>query len=252
VLLTAENRGDGSRLANVAHTIEVVTKRLGFGPLLLWLVAALGRRFSIHIFVVTTRPIDDQHTDADVAQSGLEPRILTCQDVARFFDRDQGHSYQYAFATDALARGDRCFGVLKGNRLLWYCWYARGPAPVFDGVDAAVDRPFLYVYNAHTDDAYRGRRLHSIGAQASGCFFAREGYRAFTAYIEATNLPALIASRRMGERFVGLAVVRRTAGGARWFVTRGCKKAGFRLMQTCEGSQPTPVSAERYVGRSLE
>jgi hypothetical protein len=29
---------------------------------------------------------------------------------------------------------------------------------------------------------------------ASGRFFAREGYRTFTVYIEATNLPPLIAS----------------------------------------------------------
>jgi hypothetical protein len=233
VLLTAENRGDGSRLANVAHTIEVVTKRLGFGHLLLWLVAALGRRFSIHIFVVTTHPLDDAPVEFDAATSDLEARLLTCQDVARFFDREHGHCYQNAFAADALARGDRCFGIFNGQRLLWYCWYARGPAPVFDGMNAAVDFPFLYVYNAHTDDGYRARRLHSLGSQASGRFFAREGYRAFTAYIEATNLPPLIASRRMGERFVGFAIVRRTARSVRWFATPGCKRAGFRLTRKC-------------------
>jgi hypothetical protein len=217
----------------------MVTKRLGVGHLLLWLAAALGRRFSIHIFVVTTHPFDDEPTENDVAEPGLEARLLTCQDVARFFDREHGYSYQYAFAADALARGDRCFGVLKGGRLLWYCWYARGPAPVFDGVNAAVDFPFLYVYNAHTDDAHRGRRLHTIGARTSARFFAREGYRAFTAYIEATNLPPLLASRRMGERVMGLAVVRRTAGGVRWFATRGCKRAGFRLTRKCEPVEGT-------------
>jgi hypothetical protein len=215
----------------------VVTRRLGVGHLLLWLAAALGRRFSLHIFVVTTHPIDGEPTDSDAAISDLEARLLTCHEVARFFNREQGHSYQYAFAADALARGDRCFGLLKGGRLLWYCWYARGAAPVFDGVDAAVDFPFLYVYNAHTDDAHRGRRLHSMGAQASGHFFAREGYRAFTAYIEATNLPPLIAAQRMGEWVMGFAVVRRTPGGARWFATRGCKKAGFRLTRKSERSE---------------
>jgi hypothetical protein len=229
VLLTAENRGDGSRLANVAHTTGVITKRLGFGHLLLWLAASLGRRFSIHVFVVTTHPFDEKPPDTDVAVLGLEARLLTCDDVARFFDREQGHSYQNAFASDALARGDRCFGVLNGRHLLWYCWYARGAAPVFDHVDAAAEFPFLYAYNAHTDGAYRSRHLHSIGVSASGRFFAREGYQAFAAYIEATNIPPLIAARRMGERFVGFAVVRRTASGVRWFATRGCKKVGFRL-----------------------
>jgi hypothetical protein len=234
-VVTAENRGDGSRLASVASTMAVVTKRLGLGHLLLWMVAAIGRRFSLQIFVVTSHPIDDRPTDADVtASSGLEARLLTCDDVARFFDRQHGPGYEHAFAADALARGDRCFGILKNDRLLWYCWFALGPAPIFDEVDAAVEFPFLYAYNAHTDDGHRGLHLHSIGVSASGRFFAREGYRAMTAYVEATNVPPLIAARRMGEPVVGFAVVRRTGGRVRWFVTRGCKRGGFSLARKGE------------------
>ena len=93
-----------------------------------------------------------------------------------------------AFAVDALSRGHRCFGLLEHGRLLWYCWYARGPAPVFDEVDAVVDFPFMYGYNAHTHSDHRGRGLHRMGVNASARTFAREGYRAFTAYIEATTL----------------------------------------------------------------
>jgi hypothetical protein len=231
----AENRGDGSRLANVASTITVVTKRLGLGHLFLWLVAALGRRFSTHVFVVTTRPIGNEPpADTDEA-SGIEGRLLTCHEVACFFAREQGDSYSKAFAMEALARGDRCFGVFEHGRLVWYCWYARGPAPVFDDVDAAAEFPLLYAYNAHTDDAHRGRRMHTIGLLTSGRFFAREGYRAFTAYIDATNVPPLIAARRMGEDVMGFAVVRRTPGGVRWFATRGCKRGGFRLAPRSTG-----------------
>jgi len=237
----AENRGDGSRLANVAATIKIVIKRLGFGHLLLWIAAALGQRFSIHVFVVTNRSIPDADPgDLGDLAAGLEARLLTCQEVARFFTREQGYSYQSAFAVDALARGDRCFGVLRGDQLLWYCWYARGPAPIFDDVYAAAEFPYLYVYNAHTDVAHRGRRLHPIGGLASGRFFAREGYRAFIAYIEATNLPPLIAARRMGERIVGFAVIRRTPRGARCFTTPGCRKSGFRLIHRSARLQPTP------------
>lgn len=237
----AENRGDGSRLANVAATIKVVIRRLGFGHFLLWVAAALCRRLSIHIFVVTNRPIPDDPDDTgDLPIAGLEARLLTCQEVARFFDREQGYSYRCTFAADALARGDRCFGVLKGEQLLWYCWFASGPAPVFDDVYAAAEFPCLYVYNAHTDDAHRGRRLHTIGAYTSGRYFAREGYRSITAYMEATNLPPLIAARRMGERIVGFAVVRRTPRGVQWFATPGCRRSGFRLERKSARLQPTP------------
>jgi hypothetical protein len=209
-------------------------------------VASLARRFSIHVFEVTTHPIHKEPADAD-APSDLEARILTRADVARFFDREQGHSYRSAFAAEALARGDRCFGVLEDGHLLYYCWYARGPAPVLDGVFAAVEFPSLYAYNAHTHDAHRGRRLHAIGVDASGRVFAREGYRAITAYIEATNLPPLIAARRMGERVVGFAVVHRTAGGVRWFTTRGCQRAGFRLV-----AAPARTSHPSILARPLD
>jgi hypothetical protein len=230
VLLTAEKHWGGSRLANIASTVELCAKRLGLRHLLLWVVAALGRRFSVHVFVVVVRPIDAEPTDLDAAASGLEARLLTPGDVARFFDREQGH-YRRAFAADALARGDRCFGVLQDGHLLWYCWYGRASVPVFDDLNVLVEFPFLYAYNAYTDVAHRSRRLHTIGVAASARFFAREGYRAFTVYIEATNLPPLIASRRMGERAVGFAALRRTARGVRWFTTPGCKTGGFRLMR---------------------
>jgi hypothetical protein len=147
----------------------------------------------------------------------------------RFFNLVDGQSYSRAFAIEALSRGDRCFGVFEDGRLLWYCWYAREAAPIFDDVDAAADFPSVYVYNAHTDAAHRGRGLHRIGVESSARFFAREGYRAFTAYIEVLNLAPLIAARKMGERVEGLVLLYRSARGVRWIASPGCRKAAFRV-----------------------
>ena len=144
-------------------------------------------------------------------------------------DRADDESYSRAFALEALERGDRCFGVFEDGRLLWYCWYARAAAPIFDDVDATADFPYLYVYNAHTDPAHRGRGLHRIGSESSARFFAAEGYRAFTAYIEVLNLAALIAARKMRERAEGLVVLYRSARGVRWIASPGCRKAAFRV-----------------------
>jgi hypothetical protein len=217
--------------ANVASTLRFITKRLGWGYAFLWVCAKLGRLFSLHIFVITTHPFENgQGTDVNTA--GLEARILTRDEVVHFFDQDEGFGYLRAFAADALSRGDRCFGLLEHGCLLWYCWYARGPAPVFDDVEAVADFPFLYGYNAHTDRHHRGRGLHRTGVRASAHVFAREGYRAFTAYIEAHNLQPLIAARAMGERVVGFVVVQRLAGRARSLATRGCRRGGFRLVRS--------------------
>ena len=194
--------------------------------------ATIGRRLSLlHIFIVTTHRIDDEQSNIDVSTPGLEGRLLTSDDVERFFDRNEGYGYLRAFATDALARGHRCFGVLERGRLLWYCWYANGPATVFDDVEVVVDFPFMYGYNAHTHSDHRGRGLHRLGVNASARTFASEGYCAFTAYIEADNLAPLIAARRMGERVVGFAVVYRVLGRVRWFATSGCQRGGFRIQR---------------------
>ncbi len=242
--------GRRSRLANVATTLRLTAKRLGWRHTLLWSCASLGRRFSAHIFVVTTHPIDGAQakTSAELTDHGLEPRLLTSEEVLRFFNRDTGDDYVYSsgFAAEALARGDRCFGVLENGRLLSYCWYARESAPVFDDVDAVVDAPFLYAYNAYTHPAHRGRGLHQIGVNASARFFAREGVRAITAYIEANNLPPLIAARKMGEEAVGWVALYRARGKVRWVATPGCRRGGFRIRRrSSEAGLRRPADEDR-------
>lgn len=218
--------------------MRLAVKRLGWSQTLLWACASLGRRFSTHIFVVTTHPFEGGGADCDANAEGLEGRLLTCDDVVRFFDRTEGYSYSRSFAIDAVSRGDRCFGVFEDGRLLWYCWYAREAAPVFDDVHVVADFPFLYAYNAHTDADHRGRGLHRIGIELSARFFAQEGYRAFTAYMEAHNLAPQIAARRMGENLVGFVALCRFADRVRCFATSGCRGAAFRIRR--KPATPSP------------
>lgn len=229
----------GSWLASVPSTLHFVTKRLGWQYALLWLFTSLLRRLSLHIFVVTRHSFGDESREAGLETAGCDIRLLTCDEVMRYFNRDGEYGYSRAFATEALSRGDRCVGLIKNGGLIWYCWYARGAAPVFDDVEAVADWPFLYGYNVYTDRAYRGQGLHELGVRGSARIFAREGYRAFTAYMEADNLPPLIGARKMGEQFVGFVVLHRTLGPMPWFATAGCRKAGFHLRR---GSDLAPVT----------
>lgn len=232
----ADTRGAGSRLAQTTSTIRLVAARLGWSYALLWLFTSLlGRRLRFHVFVVFLHAFDQDPPDDD-AHAGLESRVLTREDVTHFFDRDEGYGYSRAFAADALSRGDLCVGVLDGDSLLWYCWFARGPAPVFDGLEVIVDKPCLYGYNAYTQAAHRGRGLHIAGVNASSRIFGREGYRAVIAYIEAHNTAPLVAAARMGERIVGFVIVHRRAGGPRWFASRGCRQGGFRIRRSSKAS----------------
>ena len=229
---TSGGQRNGSRLRNIASTLRHALMRLGWARTLLWSFASVGRRFSTHVFVVTSHPFDDVETDyINPNAEGLEGRLLTCDEVLQFFTQSEGFSYSRSFALEALSRDDRCFGIFEGGRLLWYCWYAREAAPVLDDVDVVSDFPNLYAYNAHTDADHRGRGLHRIGVELSARFFASEGYRAITAYMEGFNLAPQIAAQRMGEPIVGFVALYRATDGTRWFATRACRDGAFRLQR---------------------
>lgn len=231
---TTAGQPSGSRLRNIASSVRLTAMRLGWARTLLWFCASVTRRFSTHFFVVASHPFDHVETDViDPNAEGFEGRLLTSDEVVQSFTRTEGFSYSRSFAIEALSRGDRCFGIFEGERLLWYCWYARNAAPVLDDVDVLADFPYLYAYNAHTDAEHRGRGLHRIGVQLSARFFATEGYRAFTAYMEAHNLAPQIAAHRMGETIVGFVALYRKSDGVRWFATRACRDGAFRLQRRC-------------------
>ena len=224
----ALSRGVGSRLRDAASRARLVVQRLGWTHAALWLCSAIGRRGSLHVFVVTIHRVVDDTSPQATETHGLELRFLTRDEIARFAS-DEGYRYSPTFASEAMTRGDRCFGVLERDRLVCYCWYAHGAAPVFDDIEVVVDRPFIYGYNAYTDQTHRGRGLHILGIDGAASEFRREGFSAITAYIEADNLAPLMSARKMGEQFVGFVVLYRAFGRFRWFATSGCRQGGLRL-----------------------
>ena len=231
----ALSRGVGSRVRNAASRARHVVQRLGWTHAGLWLCGTIGRRASVHVFVITTHPIVDDTTLRVEDTHGLELRFLTSGEIMQFAS-DMGYRYSPAFASEAMARGDRCFGILERGRLLSYCWYAYGAAPVFDDIEVIVERPFIYGYNAYTDPAHRGRGLHILGIDAASIALGREGVSGITAYIESDNVAPLMAARKMGERFVGFVVLYRAFGRFRWFATSGCRQGGLSISRRTAAS----------------
>jgi hypothetical protein len=235
-----ESRGAGSRLENLLSRVRTVATRLGWTHVFLWLCAALARRVSdTRIFVVLVHPFDSVPIPSEES-SEVDARFLTADEVERCAS-DEDFRYSSAFATEALARGDRCFGVFSGHTLLCYCWYAAGAAPVFEDIEVAVVHPYVYGYNAYTDAAHRGKGLHRLGISAAKQAYRREGVRGFVAYIEADNLAPLTAAYRMGEERAGFVVFARLFGKLHWLATPGCREIGFTVHRRREPS-PVPVS----------
>jgi GNAT superfamily N-acetyltransferase len=224
----ALSRGAGSRLSDALSLVRHVVHRLGWAHAFLWLCGVVGRRASVHIFVITTHAVDGAVPNPASNLAELEARFLTSEEIVRFASDDR-ERYSPTFATEALGRGDRCFGIIEQDRLVCYCWYAAGAAPVFEDVEVAVDPPFIYGYNAFTDPAHRGRGLHIFGVSAAAQKLRSEGFTSITAYIEADNVAPLMSARKMGETFVGSVVLFRAFGKFHWLVSPGCDRIGFRV-----------------------
>lgn len=231
-----------SKVADLWSRVRLISRRLGWAHVLLWSLSAVGRRLSFHTLVVWLHPFDDRVPEVTAHTSSIEARFLNPHEILSFAS-DENYHYTHAFASNALARGYRCFGLLERGRLLSYCWYATGPAPVFDDVEVSVDFPFIYGFNAYTDASQRGRGLHVFGVHAGAQALKREGFRGISAYIEADNLAPLVAARKMGERVVGYVFLWRLFGKFRWVMTSGCGEVGFRV------SHQTPLREKSPTGR---
>jgi hypothetical protein len=240
----AGSRKVGSRLSDVISSVRHVVRRLGWSHALLWSCSTIGRRASIHIFVITTHPIDGPIPNLTQNLAELEARFLTTEEIVHFASDDR-ERYSSSFATEALARGDRCFGIIDNDRLVCYCWYAADAAPVFDDIQVAVDRPFIYGYNAFTAPTHRGRGLHILGISAAARELRPEGFTSIAAYIEADNVAPLMSAQKMGERFIGYVFLYRAFGKFHWFATPGCRSIGFRVSRHRGGGSRTPARFSR-------
>ena len=72
--------------------MRVTVKRLGWPHTLLWSCAALGRRFSMKIFVVTLHAFKEDVARDHASTPGLEGRLLSRDDVVEYFNRVEGDS----------------------------------------------------------------------------------------------------------------------------------------------------------------
>jgi hypothetical protein len=169
------------------------------------------------------KPVVVEHGDS------LSARFLSPQSV-RDCARDGDRWFSSAFASEALAGGDRCFGVFEGSSLLHCCWYSSRATPALSDLLVSVGSRYLYAYKAYTDIEHRGRGLHRYGAAAAAAQLAAEGdICGIVAYIEASNVSSLVSSKTLGDDFLGFVVLCTIAGTIRSVATRGCARVGFTI-----------------------
>lgn len=155
--------------------------------------------------------------------------FLSAEELRRFA-RVPGLELDDAFLDQALAKGDRCYGIVDGETLASYGWYSTNPTPIDDALMLHFDPSWVYMYKGYTGHAYRGQRLHAIGMAKSMLAHVEMGLKGIVSQVERNNFSSLKSVHRMGYVDVGRIRAYRLLGGWRIRADRGCAPYGLRLV----------------------
>jgi hypothetical protein len=143
--------------------------------------------------------------------------------------QDRANELSPEFVSQALARGDRCYGIFDRERLASYGWYSRLETAVTVGLNLYFGPEWVYMYKGFTRLEYRGRRLYAAAMANALKECAKEGRRGLVCFVEANNFNALKSCYRMGYVKADTMVAVKIRG--RYLVQggRGCVPLGLGL-----------------------
>lgn len=133
------------------------------------------------------------------------------------------------FVEAALAKGDLCYGILDGERLVSYFWYARTATLVTDELVLRFDPAYRYAYKGYTLPEYRGQRLYAHGCAHALAALAQGGSRGCVTLVDVNNFASMKSMTRTGYVPVGRFRAAKVAG--RWSIRSGgdCPRYGMSM-----------------------
>lgn len=157
--------------------------------------------------------------------------FLSAEQIERYGQR-MGRTFLPTNAAQALAQGDRCYGIFDGDRLISFGWYSSCATRWDDELAIDFDPRYVYMYKGYTDPDYRGQQLHALGMAQATLAWAREGFRGLVSVVEANNAASLHSCYRLGYRAFGRVYAAKIGGAMRAWASRGCKAYAFGLRRS--------------------
>ncbi|NVB81403.1 MAG: GNAT family acetyltransferase [Kofleriaceae bacterium] len=174
----------------------------------------------------TADEIDKRLLDA----GGLETRFCTRDELyAAMTDAEMSEEMTIDFIEAALAKGDECYGIFDGQKLVSMGWYSNQPTPLSDNLTLCFDRSWMYMYKGYTLRAYRGKRLHGVGMSLALYAYTKRGARGLISYVKSNNFQSLRSTERMGYRIFGDIYIAQPIGRSVTWSTPGCAEYDFRV-----------------------
>lgn len=172
----------------------------------------------------------------------VDPNFLECparltpgfldEEQLRRLARDPANELDASFLNEALAKGDRCYGILRNGQLAAYGWYSLQPTRIHPPELLLEFGPGqVYAYKSLTLPEYRGRRLNAVGTNRALQCYQRLGRQGLVCYVDSHNMDSLKACRRLGFRRFGSIWLLRLAGRYAVFNSPGCARFDFRLKE---------------------
>lgn len=148
------------------------------------------------------------------------------------------------FVDRALEKGDACYGVFDGHRLVSYSWYSRLPTQVSDHLAISFDPAYSYMFKGFTLPAYRGNRLYAAGIYRAALAEASRGSRGLVSLVESANFAARNSLARMGHQAFGTVRVFRAPGAYRISASRSCNRFGVSIAAISEAPETSQKTVE--------
>ena len=165
----------------------------------------LKKGFALHVVQMIVLEADQMRLPT--VDSSFELRFLTPDEVQRFA-QDPANELSAEFV-DRLRRGlDHCFGVLKGERLANYGWFAvhSVDGEHCAGVDLGLPPDIAYMYKGFTHPDFRGMRLHGASMGEALRALGDRGVERILSVVYWDNAASLRSCDALGYERLGLLV----------------------------------------------
>ena len=170
---------------------------------------------------------EDINTELAKAVGGYECRFLKPDEANHLFC--QLDSELATSLHEALARGDKAYVILDGERLASIGLYAQAPSPILSDLTVHFDPPSRYMYRGYTQPAYRGQRLHALGILRAALDLFEIQVPQLVTVCDRTNYPATISVHRMGWQLCGALYRVGIGPWTRLGQTAAAREIGMRL-----------------------
>jgi len=234
VSVDARDRGAVSRRAAGGHlwSLRHFLARYGVGEAIHHLGHAASSRFTPFVWFNALALTPDHVRKGTEGQAGQFAGRMLDAIALRPYARGPNALVGDEFLTEAIARGDRCYALFDGNRLVSYSWYSTRAKPLWEiapGLALYFDPSCAYMYNSYTDPQYRGRGLQRVGGEAALRAYVGQGLKGLVCYVESSNLASLRACHRLGYVTFGHFVTLRLGRRLVCLGTPGCRRYGLRI-----------------------